>query len=239
MIAAAEESGLEAIGFSDHCNVSEREAMIEAKHEYGFALDLTYERRWQAIRSLSERTDLEIYDAVEMDYDPAEEARIRDFLAEAAFDYAIGSVHAIDGHNVQVSANFAEKSDAECRELVDRYYETLVSLIDSELFAIAAHLDLPERTPELRGYATEEHYAMVADAFDRSSTLPEINAGRVLDDYGDFHPARPFFEYLRERGIPFVPGTDSHRPAELRDRLPVLAEEFDDHALEAIRLPDL
>jgi histidinol-phosphatase (PHP family) len=239
MIAAAEESSLDAIGFADHCNVSEREAMIEAKHEYGFALDLTYERRRQAIRSLSERTDLTIYDAVEMDYAPAEETRIREFLADAAFDYAIGSVHGIDGLNVQVAANFAEKSDAECRTLVDRYYERLVSLIDSELFEIAAHLDLPERTPELRGYATEAHYAMVAEAFERSSTRPEINAGRVLDDYSDFHPARPFFERLRERGIPFVPGTDSHRPAELRDRLPVLVEEFDDRGLKPTRLPEL
>ena len=80
---------------------------------------------------------------------------------------------------------------------------------------------------------------MVAEAFERSSTRPEINAGRVLDDYSDFHPARPFFERLRERGIPFVPGTDSHRPAELRDRLPVLVEEFDDRGLKPIRLPEL
>lgn len=236
MIGAAERAGLDAVGFADHCNVSDREAMIRTKHEYGFALDATYERRRQAISSLSERVDVTIYDAVEVDYDPTDEPRIRDFLATADFDYAIGSVHFVDDVSVQRPSYFAEMDDAERRAIVEDYYAKLVSLIDSELFEIAAHLDLVERTPELRGYVTEDHYAMIAEAFQSSRTIPELNAGRVLGDYGEFHPASPFFEYLRERGVPFVPGSDSHRPSELRDRRSVLAEAFAEHALEPIRL---
>lgn len=236
MLAAAEEAGLDAVGFADHCNVSDREAMIRTKHEYGFALDSTYERRREAIESLSERSDLAIYDAVEVDYDPADESEIRDFLATAEFDYAIGSVHFVDDVSVQASTHFADRSDDERASVVDRYYGKLVSLIDSELFEIAAHLDLPERTPELRGFTADDHYAAVADALAESTTVPELNAGRALGDYGDFHPATDFFEYLRERDIPFVPGTDSHRPAELADRLPVLSSAFDDAGLEPTRL---
>jgi histidinol-phosphatase (PHP family) len=239
MLAAAEEAGLDAVGFADHCNVSEREAMIRTKHEYGFALDSTYERRRQAIASLADRADLRIHDAVEIDYEPADEESIRDFLADADFEYAIGSVHFLEDLSVQSSANFADRSESERAALVDRYYEKLVALIDSELFEIAAHLDLPERTPELRGYATEEHYGTIADAFENSATVPELNAGRVLGDYGDFHPAGPFLEALRERGIPFVPGSDSHRPNHLRDRLPALDSSFDDRALAPTRLPGL
>jgi histidinol-phosphatase (PHP family) len=232
MIRAAEQAGLDAVGFADHCNVSEREAMIETKHEFGFTLDSTYERRRTAFESLRERTDLRIYDAVEIDYDPADEHAIEEFLAEADFDYAIGSVHFVDDTSIQASAPYTEMTDAEREAVVDQYYEILVSLIDSEYFEIAAHLDLPERTPELRGYATEDHYAMVAEAFEHSSTVPELNAGRALSEYGEFHPATPFAEYLRDRSIPFVPGTDSHRPPELRDRLPALAEAFETRTID-------
>lgn len=238
MLRAAENAGLDAIGFADHCNVSEREAMIETKHEYGFNLDLTYERRRRAIASLADRADLTIYDAVEVDYDPADEPAIREFLADAGFDYAIGSVHFVEDLSVQASAVFAARSDEDRAATVDRYYEKLVSLIDSELFEIAAHLDLPERTPEIRGFTTDDHYAMVADAFADSATIPELNAGRVLGEYGEYHPADPFFEHLRERGVSFVPGSDSHRPGELGDRTAVLTEAFAEHGLEPIRLSE-
>lgn len=239
MLAAAEEAGLDAVGFADHCNVSDREAMIRTKHEYGFALDSTYERRREAIESLSKRSDLAIYDAVEVDYDPTDESEIRDFLATAEFDYAIGSVHFVDDVSVQASTHFADRSDDERASVVDRYYGKLVSLIDSELFEIAAHLDLPERTPELRGYATDEHYEVVADALEASVTVPELNAGRALGDYGEYHPANRFFDLLRERSIPLVPGSDSHRSSHLRDRLPALAAEFDERGLGPARLSEV
>lgn len=79
IVAAAEKAGLEAIGFSDHCNVSERESAIHEKYEQGFNLDMTYERRREAIEGLCERTELTIYDAVELDYDPRDEGPIRAF----------------------------------------------------------------------------------------------------------------------------------------------------------------
>jgi len=59
-----------------------------------------------------------------MDYDPDHEAAIADFLAEAGFDYAIGSVHELDGGaNVHTRSHFADKPASERRALVDRYFE--------------------------------------------------------------------------------------------------------------------
>ena len=232
MVAAAEEAGLEAIGFTDHCNVSERDPVIREKYEKGFNLDLTYGRRREAIEGLRERTDLTIYDAVELDYDPRDEGAIEAFLEDAEFDYALGSIHTLDGADVQDPAQFNGMSEYDRRAAVDAYYEELVELIDSELFAIASHVDLIERTPALRGHATEDHFEMVADAFERSRTVPEINAGRRLADYGAFHPGPDFLGYLTDRGIEFVPGSDSHTPEELQDRLPELEDHFDELDLE-------
>jgi len=219
MVAAAADAGLDAVGFADHCTAAtDSDRRAEAARN-GFALDVTYERRREGIESIRAResTDVAIYDAVEMDYHPGDEAAIAEFLAAAEFDYAIGSVHHLDGTNVHVQSHFEEKSEAERRALVDEYVDRLVALVDSELFEIAAHLDLVERTPALRGFADEDHYHRVAEAFADSRTVPELNAGRVLEAYGEFHPSPPFLGLLRDHDVPFVVGSDTHHAGNLAE----------------------
>jgi histidinol-phosphatase (PHP family) len=236
MLDAAEDAGLRAVGFADHCNVADRETLLQKKREYGINLDRTHPLRREAIESLREEYDLRIFDAVELDYAPRDEAEIAAFLDGTDFDYAVGSVHRVEGTNIQSSAPFADSSEAERRAFVDDYYETLVELIDSELFAIAAHVDLVERTPQLRGYTTPDHHAMVADALAGSRTMPELNAGRVRREYGEFHPAPDFRAALRERGVEFVVGSDSHRPDEIPKRKAEFEDHFAERAVEPVRL---
>ncbi|WP_222919566.1 PHP domain-containing protein [Natrinema sp. SYSU A 869] len=234
MARAAESAGLEGVGFTDHCNVASRERAESMRSVYGFNLDLTYERRRQGIERLREDFDLEIYDAVEMDYDPRDEAAIDAFLSEAGFDYAIGSVHAVGGNNVQVASHFADMPDTERDAVVDDYFEKLVALVESELFDIAAHIDLLERTPPLRGQATADHYRRVARAFTDSRTVPEINAGRALTDAGIVHPADQFLTILGEHDVAVTVGTDSHHPTEIPDRADFLAEFVSETGLEPV-----
>ncbi|WP_321112365.1 PHP domain-containing protein [Halorussus salinisoli] len=238
MVAAAADAGLAGVGIADHCNVSAREWLMREKREYGMNLDQTYPLRRDGIEGLSEQFDLRIFDAVELDYAPRDEDDIAVFLDEVDFDYAIGSVHRVDGTNVQSSTPFTGMSERERRAFVDDYYERLVDLVESELFAIAAHVDLVERTPELRGYTTADHHAMVTDAFRRSRTVPEINAGRVLRGYGEYHPAPDFRAALRERGVEFVTGSDSHEPDEIPNRKAAFEEFFAERESEPIRLFD-
>lgn len=239
MVRAAEAAGLDGIGFADHCTVSSREYPRDIRAIRGFNLDATYERRRRAIEGLRETSDVAIYDAVEMDYDPRDEDEIRDFFERANFEYTIGSVHDIEGMNVQVSSNFDGMSDEGIDAFVDHYFENLESLVRSELFDIAAHPDLIERTPELRGRATESHYRTLAEAFSNSRTVPEINAGRALTDAGIVHPSEGFFAVLREYDVPFTVGSDSHRPDELPNRHEFLDDHFSSLDLEPIAPPSL
>ncbi|MEY7848490.1 PHP domain-containing protein [Natrarchaeobius sp. A-rgal3] len=239
MVDAAEVAGLEGIGFADHCNVAPRERMETMRSVYGFNLDLTYERRRRAIERLRGEASIEIYDAVEMDYDPRDEAAIRDFLETAAFDYAIGSVHAVGGANVQAPSQFAGRSDADLDGVVAEYFDRLVALVESELFDVAAHVDLIARTPPLRGRATDEQYRRVARALADSRTVPEINAGRALTDASIVHPADQLFEMLREFDVPVTVGTDAHDPSEIAGRATFLREFVEDAGIDPVDPPEL
>jgi len=219
MVAAAEEAGLDGVGLADHCNVFGTDGARAYREAFGFNLDLTHERRSRALERWRDRTDLRLYDAVEMDYHPDFEAEIGDFLAETDFDYAIGSVHVLDSTNVHNVEHFEALSAAERERAVGTYVDRVCALIESELFAIAAHVDLVERNPALRGLLTDEHYDRIADAFRESRTVPELNAGRVLEAYGRFHPSPDLLETLREAGAGFTIGSDAHEPEELIDSI--------------------
>ncbi|GAB7094782.1 histidinol-phosphatase HisJ [Halolamina litorea] len=232
MVRAAEAAGLDGVGFADHCNVTAEGEARRRLDGLGFALDETYHRRREGIEWARTETDIEVFDAVEMDYVPGHEDDIAAFLEEARFDYALGSVHSVEGSDVQWSENFVDLDEAARREVVDGYYDILATLAETELFDIAAHADLVERTPELRGYSTVDHYEQAAAAFADSATVPEINAGRVLDDYGEFHPAPDLLDTFRDYGVEFVVGSDSHRPEEIGGRIDALETHLDDLGIE-------
>ncbi|AUV84023.1 histidinol-phosphatase [Salinigranum rubrum] len=236
MARAAEEAGFDAVGFADHCTVSDREEAQHTRARMGYNLDRTYERRREALDAFRERFDLPLYDAIEMDYDPRDESVIERFLDEAAFDYTIGSVHYLDGVNVHFESYFGRKSEAERRDFAARYVDELVALAESELFDVAAHPDLLERNPAFRGLLSRDDYVRLAAAFRDSSTIPEINAGRVLDDYGDVHPTAEFLEVLLDHGVELTLGTDSHAPEELAPRARELERVADEYGIDPVRV---
>lgn len=240
MVRAAEEAGLDGVGLGDHCSVSRQDELVQRKKVNGFNLDEMYERRREGIRRLRDRFDIRIFDAVEMDYHPSEEPVIEDFLDAAGFQYTIGSVHQlpVDGEYIHVMnpRPFQDFSETERRDVVSRYVDRVVSLIDSGLFDIAAHVDVMERNPELRGLSTEEDYRRIVDALRRSDTVPEVNAGRALTGYGEVHPHPDLLELLVQEDVQFTAASDAHTPDELRDRNRYLEEFFDERGIEPLDL---
>jgi histidinol-phosphatase (PHP family) len=170
-----------------------------------------------------------------MDYHPADEAAIREFLADADFDYVVGSVHEVDGHNVHFPY-FEDLDEDGRRAAVDEYFESLVALVESGLFDVLAHPDIVERNPALRGLATEDHYRAIAEAVVDSDVVPELNAGRVDEEYGEFHPSPAFLSVFAEFDIPMTIGSDAHTPEALRSRHPRLHDRLADAGVEVATL---
>ncbi|PSQ17373.1 histidinol-phosphatase [Halobacteriales archaeon QS_8_69_26] len=237
MVAGAAEAGLEAVGFADHCSLTEE--WYDEKVVWNRNFDLTHERRRDALGILGERHDLTIYDAVEVDYEPRLEAEIGRFLDGAGFDYALGSVHYVDGREVFPRDSFADESEADRRSFVDTYYDAVVSLVESELFDVVAHLDLVENHPDLHGLTTDDHRRRVTDALADSRTVPELNAGRVGEsgDYDRLHPDLEFLDHLVDRGVAVTVGTDSHGPEHFGDRAAALDRVLDDRGIDPVAPP--
>ncbi|WP_154019880.1 PHP domain-containing protein [Halococcus sediminicola] len=139
------------------------------------------------------------------------------------------------GHWFSWVSSFSDTDERHA--LIDRYFEKLVELADAELFDIAAHPDLIERNPALRGFIDEEHYRKAAAAFERSQTVAEINAGRVFSEYGEFHPAPNFLDILTETNVVMAVGTDSHRPNEIDDRIDRIDDLLDEHGISPAEIP--
>lgn len=231
MAEAAGEVGLDGIGFSDHC--------LAYHDPFGrrdrYDLVETYQARREEIQNLE--TDVEVFDAAEMNYDPSYEGAIREFLTEADFAYTVGSVHYAGEYDVNGPSGLADASATTKREAVETYIDWQVQLVESELFDVMAHIDLPQRSPVLRGVIEPDDYQRLADALDGSGTVPEINAGRLERDYGTVHPDPDFFDVFRDAGVPFVIGTDSHNPEQVRERIERLRPIVEEHGIEVVDVP--
>lgn len=232
MVEAAADAGLAGIGVTDHCTLIDDGFGMADRFDF----ERTYERRRAEIESLRAAYDIEIYDGVELCYTPSIEDRIDAFLERAGFDYAIGSVHFADDYFYSTGAGTGE-TRAEKRAAIDRYFERQIALVESGLFDVIAHLDLPNRLPELRDLATPEHYRRLADTLRESPTVPEINAGRTDRDYGTVHPDPDYLEIFDD--MAFVPASDAHRPHEVAARGAALESVFADHGIDRIDPHDL
>ncbi len=234
MVAAAEKAGLDSIGFADHCTLSGDEAFRQHRRVNGFALDVTVDRRRDAIATLRDETGMAIHDAVEVDFLPGETDRIRSFLDGQPFDYTLGSVHHIGTDHIMDPRPFRGMSVEEKRAVIDRYVDRYREMAMSGLFDIVAHIDVFERNPELRGVATDEHRDGLVAAVVDAGAVTEVNAGRVLGALGEMHPAPAMLERLREADVPVTVGSDAHRPGELVDRASVLDRFVAEHGIDPV-----
>lgn len=221
MAAAAAAIGLDGIGFTDHCPVVADP--FGRRERYDFPD--TYAERRAEFREDARAFDVRIFDGAEVNYDPTAEAEIRSFLETAGFEYTIGSVHTIpDAHVPNPDASLAEAAPETKAAMIDRYVDRQVALVESELFDIIGHIDLPQRTDTLADLMEPSHHERLATALADHRTIPEINAGRLNRSLGTVHPDPGVLDIYAAHDVEFVLGTDSHAPDQLTERIALLGE---------------
>jgi len=179
-----------------------------------------YGKREMIVRDAAERWagKVTIRFGVELTYESRYEDEIREHLRSHAYDYSIGSVHAIvDGpySRDRISSFVAGRSLA---ETVAPYFAEVGLAIRSRLFDTIGHLDMCKRwlvpwfkAPDFA--AIPEVYEPLLVALVESGMALEVNASGLRHPTGETYPGAWAVRRFRELGGQRVTtGSDSHLP---------------------------
>ena len=159
--------------------------------------------------------DVELRLGIEVDFVPGKEERMDFYASALPYDYVIGSVHRVDGEEVDRQTDMRIYEQYETYDLYDAYYANVREAALSGRFDILGHPDLikifrrfPEKdiTPMLKE---------TADAISESGIVVDVNAAGLRKPVGEVYPSRQLLEMFHERGVPIVLSSDAHAPEEV------------------------
>jgi histidinol-phosphatase (PHP family) len=192
---AAAARGLKILGLADHAEfLNEDEAYIADNYDGDkiFAeikrLRKTYEGK------------LEILFGVEIGYIPGMEAEIEAFCDKYPFDYAIGSVHYVDGALVSRWVREREFAGADFMP----YFEMVLAAAQSGLFDILGHLDYVRKYLFASGNYDREKYegivGRILDAAVKTGLALEINTSGWRHFAQEPYPGAEIFQRFSKLG---------------------------------------
>jgi histidinol-phosphatase (PHP family) len=207
----AVERGIAEIAITDHVD------FVPGTPAFAFA---SFGERERIVRNAAERwapRGVAIRFGVEITYDRAHEAEIRDHLAAHAYDYVIGSVHVYADSPFHASRVAAWTNGRPLAEIVAPYFEEVLDAIRSGLFDTIGHLDfvkrylVPHVTPAQLAAAPDLYEPLLA-ALVETGTALEVNTSGLRQAARETYPAPPIVErYAVLGGTAVVAGSDSHR----------------------------
>lgn len=187
-------------------------------------LDNPWVRRWNRFLRLADYVGfvhgmqaegLPLRLGLELDYVPGKGEEIRRLLAQAPFDFVLGSVHWLDGWGfdfVGDEACMAEWRRRDLREVYARYFEVLSGAAGSGLFDVLGHADLIK----IMGLYPEEPWHELAEAaveaIATAGVAVEVNTAGLRKPVGEIYPGEWLLRRLKARGVPVTIGSDAHEP---------------------------
>lgn len=173
----------------------------------------------ESVRACRERfPGLDVRFGIELEY-CREWTDVFDRLTEEIpFDFVLGSVHLVDGHNVSGGPDRDRFFQGRRQEdAYAAYFREVGEMVAWGGFDVVAHFDLVKRYGHRHygGYAPESFRPAIQPVLERMADRGigiEINTSGVVGP-GSPYPERLILEWAREAGVPDLTiGTDSHEP---------------------------
>jgi histidinol-phosphatase (PHP family) len=157
---------------------------------------------------------LEIRLGMETDYFPGHEKWAESLHQRAAFHYCLGSVH---WQGPEYHERFETWDPGDFRR---SYWDNLASSAETGLFDCLAHPDLIKnyRHHTWKFEECEHDIASSLDRIAKTGVCMELNTSGLNKSYSEMNPGPRMLRMMRERGIPVVVGSDSHRPGRVGDQ---------------------
>ena len=209
--AEALERGISEIAVTDHVD------FVPGTPAFSFA---PFAERERVARAAAERwapRGVAIRFGVEITYDRAHEADIREHLRRHAYDYVIGSVHVYADSPFHATRVAAWTAGRPLAEIVAPYFDEVRDAIRSELFDTIGHLDfvkrylVPHVTPDQLA-AAPELYEPLLGALIETGTALEVNTSGLRQAAGETYPsAAVVARYKVLGGTRISAGSDAHQ----------------------------
>lgn len=200
-------------------------AITEHVHRFTVARDWHPHAWWQAeatedlaahCDALAEAKEagLPVLTGIEMDWLPGRRAEIAALLAVHPFDIVLGSVHWLDELAVDDPDDpAAEHLGAE--RVWDRYLNELVAAVESGLYDVMAHPDLPKvfghRFPPSMADRVDDVVAAIA----RAGVAIECSSAGLRKPVRELYPDPDWLARFHAAGVPATLASDAHAPEDV------------------------
>jgi histidinol-phosphatase (PHP family) len=207
-VEVAAERGVDEIGFAEHAYYF-REFASLVEHPYqrsriGHDLD-TY----AGVIVEAREQGLPVKLGLEVDFYRGSESRLAEILSRHEWDYLLGSVHIVDGEEVDRDPGLWGKLSV--HDVWRRYFEEVEALARSGLTDVLAHPDLPKifgrrPAPDVVGELHERYAEAAADG----GVAVEVSTAGLRKRVGELYPDAQLLAACAARNVPVTLASDAH-----------------------------
>ncbi|WP_291423991.1 histidinol-phosphatase HisJ family protein [Deinococcus sp.] len=217
---AALDAGLAGICFTDHMPMPR---WYDAPWRMSLEQLPEYIGEIQAVQQeFAGRLDVRL--GLEADFHPGTEQFVEKVLGMHEWDYVIGSIHYLGAWGFDNPEFVDEYAERDLSGLYRDYYALAAAAARSGLFDSIGHLDLPKKF----GHCDPEGQAALhaLDTIAAAGLALDFNTAGWRKPVAEAYPAPNLVRAAAERAIPFVLGSDAHKPEEVGYRFADAVKEI-------------
>jgi len=205
MVQSAQQKGVRVLGLSEHV-FQMRETRLALQHLNLEGPLLSFNAYIDDVRRASSQSNIDVRLGLEVDFIPGKNELIQSFIQEYSWDFLIGSVHEIDG--IQIEANYRWNRE-EGEKLWLQYFELLRRVVMIGYFSVISHpVRMRVNNPYLPPTFDEELERLAAEAA-RYDVALEINGYDILHYHSLVHRLATA---CMLHHTPVSVGSDAHYP---------------------------
>ena len=221
MLLSAIEHGLEEFGFSDHFGIWSDGGPSDVSVK-------DFDAYFSLISSLKEkyRDRITVRLGTEMENFPPRNRKQNEFLAEYPLDYIIGGTHFVEDWAIDTrKEDWTELGDAEIKNRIIKYWESVYDMCRNADIDIVAHFDLYNKWGALADIDCTEYMRECVRVCMERGLAAEINTAKK--DPGCFYyPKDELLKIYAEYDIPVILAPDAHYPEHVTRNFEVAKKLF-------------
>ena len=207
MIDAARRAGIREFGISDHFlldGIGEQSTPSVTPGNLGRYVETVLQARESS-------KDMDIRIGLEVEFSPDTFEKTVRQLEPYVFDFLIGSVHSVEGFQVDRDLRSWKELQPEQRNWMwHRYWIRIREAAATGFFNIIGHFDLPKKFGFYPSCDYTHEALKALDAMALTGTAIEINTSGWDKPVGEAYPSLRYLQEARRRGIPLVISSDAH-----------------------------